>query len=54
MKKKLSNSQLKFIIILGLALGIRNLGMSLVAPFISNYTLELKYGTLALSGIAHF
>ena len=52
MKKKLSNNQLKFIIILGLALGIRNLGMSLVAPFISNYTLELKYGTLALSGIA--
>ncbi len=52
MKKKLSSTQLKFIIILGLALGIRNLGMSLVAPFISNYTLELKYGTLALSGIA--
>lgn len=52
MKKKLSSTQLKFIIILGLALGIRNLGMSLVAPFISNYTLNLKYGTLALSGIA--
>lgn len=52
MKKKLSSTQLKFIIILGLALGIRNLGMSLVAPFISNYTLNLEYGTLALSGIA--
>lgn len=52
MKKKLSSTQLKFIIILGLALGIRNFAMSLVAPFISNYTLELKYGTLILSGIA--
>lgn len=52
MEKKLSSKQLKFVIILGLALGIRNLGMSLVAPFISNYTLELRYGTLILSGIA--
>lgn len=52
MKTQLNKQQLTFIIILAVALGIRSLGMSIVAPFISNFTLSLKFGTIALSGIA--
>ncbi|MGL5414149.1 MAG: MFS transporter [Clostridium sp.] len=52
MKTKLDSRQLTFIVILSVALGIRSLGMSIVAPFIANYTISLKFGTIALSGIA--
>lgn len=56
-KKSMKNGILKkehlmFVTILALALGIRQLAMSLIVSFVAPYTQSLLYGTLAMGGIA--
>lgn len=52
MKNKLSSREFNFVLILAIALGVRQLSMSIIVPFVSTYTQSLVYGTLALGGVA--
>lgn len=50
--KNFTKEELIFIIIIGIALGFRQIGMNLIIPFVGIYCSSLIYGTLALAGIA--
>lgn len=50
--KKFSSNQILFIIILGIALGIRQMAMTMVMPFITIFSKSLNYYTPTLAGIA--
>ncbi|MGL5820757.1 MAG: MFS transporter [Sarcina sp.] len=50
--EKIKKEHFRFVLILAIALGTRQLAMSLIVPFIAGYTQHLLYGTLALGGIA--
>ncbi|WP_066875138.1 MFS transporter [Clostridium mediterraneense] len=52
MKNKLSSREFNFVLVLAIALGVRQLSMSIIVPFVSTYTQSLVYGTLALGGVA--
>lgn len=53
MKSKLfTKEELTFIILIGLALGFRQIAMNLITPFVGIYCNSLSDGTLALAGIA--
>lgn len=51
-KTKLSKIEFQFVLILALALGARQLAMSLIVPFVASYAQSLLYGTLTIGGIA--
>lgn len=51
-QKTLSKKELSFIIMISLALGIRQMSMTLVMPFISTYSKTLAYNTSFLAGVA--
>ncbi|WP_297630367.1 MFS transporter [uncultured Clostridium sp.] len=46
-----SKKEFILIIVLGLILGMRQIAVGIVTPFIASYTASLTYGTLALGGI---
>ncbi|MGL4742512.1 MAG: MFS transporter [Sarcina sp.] len=50
--EKIKKEHFRFVLILAIALGTRQLAMSLIVPFIAGYTQHLLYGTLALGGVA--
>lgn len=50
--EKFSSNQILFIVILGIALGIRQMAMTMVMPFITIYSKGLSYYTPALAGVA--
>ncbi len=53
MKKNVfSKKELMFICTLGFALGMRQMAMTMVVPFISVYSKTLTYSTPVLAGIA--
>lgn len=53
MKKKIfSKEELVFIILIGVALGFRQIAMNLITPFVGVYCSSLTDGTLALAGVA--
>ncbi|MGL5616694.1 MAG: MFS transporter [Sarcina sp.] len=53
MKKNIfTKEELVFVILIGLALGFRQIAMNLVTPFVGVYCSSLTYGTLTLAGIA--
>lgn len=47
-----SKKELLFLITISLALGIRQMAMTIVMPFISTYSKTLNYGNAALAGVA--
>lgn len=51
-KESFKKGELFFTILIGLILGVRMFSMLIVAPFISNFTESLTYGSLALGGVA--
>lgn len=53
MKKKIfTKDEMVFIILIGLALGFRQIAMNLITPFVGVYCSSLADGTLTLAGIA--
>ncbi|MDT8718027.1 MFS transporter [Clostridium sp. 19966] len=50
--KAFSHTELLFLITISLALGIRQIAMTMVMPFISTYSKTLMYSNAALAGIA--
>lgn len=50
--KDFSNNKILFIVILGIALGIRQMAMTMVMPFITIYSKELSCYTPTLAGVA--
>lgn len=50
--KAFSHTELLFLITISLALGIRQMAMTMVMPFISTYSKTLMYSNAALAGIA--
>lgn len=51
-KSVLNKKEFIFVVMLSLALGIRQMAMTLVMPFISTYSKTLAYNTYALAGVA--
>ncbi|MGL4847367.1 MAG: MFS transporter, partial [Clostridium sp.] len=52
MEKKFTRDEIVFIILIGLALGFRQVAMNLVTPFVATYTSSLVDGSLFLAGVA--
>ncbi|MGL5764336.1 MAG: MFS transporter [Sarcina sp.] len=52
MGKKFTRDEIVFIILIGLALGFRQVAMNLVTPFVATYTSSLVDGSLFLAGVA--
>ena len=51
-KENIKNTNLLLVTTLGFALGMRQMAMTMVMPFISTYSKQLKYYTPVLAGVA--
>lgn len=51
-EKKFTKDEIVFILLIGLALGFRQIAMNLVTPFVATYCSSLAYGSLFLAGVA--
>lgn len=49
---KFNKKELLFLITISMALGIRQMAMTMVTPFLSTYCTSLKYSTPLLAGVA--